>query len=62
VAEDVCFPVAHRQVVLTIPKRLLQYMMRCPFSLSRLIKVTASGSGAAVELDLGDAQQAGLRD
>jgi len=22
VAEDVCFPVAHRQVVLTIPKRL----------------------------------------
>ena len=26
-------------------ERLMQYMTRCPFSLSRLVKVTASGAG-----------------
>jgi len=56
VAEDVCFPVAHRQVVFHVDQsvflaagdragieRLMQYMTRCPFSLSRLVKVTETG-------------------
>ena len=37
VAEEVCSPVAHRL------ERLIQYMTRCPFSLSRLVKVSDTG-------------------
>jgi ribosomal protein S27E len=48
VAEDVCAPVAHRQVVLTIPKRLPTRSTGCP---AHPLRSQAAGPALRVRLD-----------
>jgi hypothetical protein len=49
VAEDVCAPVAHRQVVLTIPKRLPTRSTGCP---AHSLRSQAAGQALLVRLDV----------